>query len=98
MLRTAPMFSTDELRKEWGWYLAVGIGLVALGVLALVAEISATLASVVVYGAIVFVVAKFRAFVHRYSNRHQLHLSRGVAGNDGAAAEERRLNYSVLVY
>ncbi len=47
--------SSDELRREWKWYFGVGVALVLLGILALIAEVSATLASVIVYGAIVFV-------------------------------------------
>jgi len=40
---------------HWGWYLALGIALIALGILAIVDETTATLASVVALGALVAV-------------------------------------------
>ena len=42
-----------EVRKEWGWFLALGIGLVALGVVSIVYEGIATLGSVVALGVFV---------------------------------------------
>ncbi|MBV8196802.1 MAG: HdeD family acid-resistance protein [Candidatus Eremiobacteraeota bacterium] len=57
-----------EAHKEWGWYLALGIGLIALGVYAIYAMSAATFASVVLIGAIVMVSGIFQlaaAFVAR---------------------------------
>jgi len=48
--------TVDTIRKEWGWFLALGLGLIALGVFAIVYEQIATLASVSALG-IMLVVA-----------------------------------------
>ncbi|HLI96489.1 MAG TPA: HdeD family acid-resistance protein [Candidatus Baltobacteraceae bacterium] len=40
----------QEMRKEWGWFLALGLALIALGVLAIVYEEFATLASIAALG------------------------------------------------
>ena len=40
-------------RKDWGWFLALGIGLIILGVAAIFYETRATLASVVALGVII---------------------------------------------
>ena len=42
-----------EAHQQWGWYLALGIGLTLLGAYAVYAEPAATLASVVTIGVIV---------------------------------------------
>ncbi|HEY1655023.1 MAG TPA: HdeD family acid-resistance protein [Candidatus Tumulicola sp.] len=44
-----------QAHKLWGWYLAVGIALILVGVYAIWAEGIATMASVIVLGAVVFV-------------------------------------------
>ena len=50
---TADLFvSAPDVQKNWGWYLAVGIALIALGVYAVYAERSATTASIIVLGVI----------------------------------------------
>jgi uncharacterized membrane protein HdeD (DUF308 family) len=45
----------QELRKDWGWLLAIGVIEIAIGVYFLTSQITATLASVVALGALVFV-------------------------------------------
>lgn len=40
----------QEARKEWGWFLALGLGLIVLGVLAVIYEEIATLASISALG------------------------------------------------
>lgn len=42
----------DQTHKMWGWYLALGIAMIALGVYALIYGTAATLASIVVLGAV----------------------------------------------
>jgi uncharacterized membrane protein HdeD (DUF308 family) len=44
-----------EARKQWGWYLAVGIALILVGAYCVWAEVIATAASVIVLGAVLFV-------------------------------------------
>jgi uncharacterized membrane protein HdeD (DUF308 family) len=45
----------QEARRAWGWYLTLGIVLVAIGVYAIVNSMTATFASVVVLGAVVLI-------------------------------------------
>ena len=44
--------SVRETRKEWGWYLALGILLIAIGAFAIYSGYAATQASVIVLGAV----------------------------------------------
>ena len=39
-----------ELRSKWGWFLALGIGLLALGAVALIVPWLTTLTSVLLFG------------------------------------------------
>ena len=52
--------SIQEAHKEWGWYLALGIALVVLGAYAIYATSAATIASVVVIGAVVMLSGIFQ--------------------------------------
>lgn len=54
--------SLTEARKEWGWFLTLGIALIVLGAAAIIYESTATIASVVVLGAIIFVAGIFQLF------------------------------------
>jgi uncharacterized membrane protein HdeD (DUF308 family) len=47
--------SIEAARKQWGWYLALGIVLILVGIYAISSEAVATLASVIVIGAVLFV-------------------------------------------
>lgn len=47
--------SLSAARKEWGWFLALGIGLTVLGIAAIVYQGDSTYASVIALGVIVFV-------------------------------------------
>jgi len=50
---TADIFmSAPDIQKNWGWYLAVGIAMIALGIYAIYAEHSATTVSIVLLGVI----------------------------------------------
>jgi len=41
---------TDELKRNWGWFLTLGILLVVLGMIALGASVAMTIASVLLFG------------------------------------------------
>ncbi len=45
----------DEARKSWGWFLALGIILILVGAYCIWAEMAATLASMVILGAVLVV-------------------------------------------
>ncbi len=45
----------DEARKSWGWFLALGIVLILTGAYCIWAEMAATLASMVILGAVLVV-------------------------------------------
>jgi uncharacterized membrane protein HdeD (DUF308 family) len=40
----------EELRRNWGWFLTLGILLVVLGMIALGASVAMTIASVMLFG------------------------------------------------
>ncbi|MBV8154501.1 MAG: DUF308 domain-containing protein [Candidatus Eremiobacteraeota bacterium] len=70
-----------EAHSEWGWYLALGIGLILLGAYSLYAAPIATVASVVVIGSIVMLAGFFQvaaAFVARGAGHVILLLLVGV--------------------
>jgi len=45
----------DEARKSWGWFLALGIVLILIGAYCIWAEMAATLASMLILGAVLVV-------------------------------------------
>jgi uncharacterized membrane protein HdeD (DUF308 family) len=44
------LVGTAELKRHWGWFLALGIALLALGAIALGAAVATTIASVLLFG------------------------------------------------
>ncbi len=50
---SSPAF--QRMRDNWGWYLALGIALVALGVICLVAAPAATVATVALFGIVTLI-------------------------------------------
>jgi uncharacterized membrane protein HdeD (DUF308 family) len=54
--------SLSAARKEWGWFLALGIVLMALGIAAIIYQSASTTASVVALGAILMVAGIFQLF------------------------------------
>ena len=50
MATTVMVLGVEELRHKWGWFLALGIALIVLGVIALGMISVATLAAVMVLG------------------------------------------------
>lgn len=73
--------SIQEAHKEWGWYLALGIALIVLGAYAIYSTMAATIAAVVVLGAIVMLSGIFQfgaAFMTRGAGHVILLLLVGV--------------------
>jgi uncharacterized membrane protein HdeD (DUF308 family) len=50
MLSNPPLVNSDELRRHSGWFVALGIALLILGVIALAYDAFTTIASVLVFG------------------------------------------------
>jgi len=77
------VLGVEDLRHKWGWFLALGIALIVLGVIALGMIPIATLATVMVFGwLLVFsgIVEAVHGFqVHKWSGMF-LHLAGGVLG------------------
>ena len=71
----------EELRAEWGWFAALGVALVVLGFVALGSLVAASLATVIVIGALLLaggVVEAVGAFRYRIWNGFFFHLLCGV--------------------
>jgi uncharacterized membrane protein HdeD (DUF308 family) len=83
MATTVMVLGVEELRHKWGWFLALGVALIVLGVIALGMIPVATLAAVMVLGwLLVFsgIVEAVHGFqVHRWGGMF-LHLAGGVLG------------------
>ena len=83
MASTVMVLGVQDLRHKWGWFLALGIALIVLGVIALAMIPVATLAAVMVLGwLLVFsgIVEAVHGFqVHKWSGMF-LHLAGGVLG------------------
>jgi uncharacterized membrane protein HdeD (DUF308 family) len=83
MATTVMVLGVEDLRHKWGWFLALGIALMVLGVIALGMIPVATLAAVMVLGwLLVFsgIVEAVHGFqVHRWGGMF-LHLAGGVLG------------------
>lgn len=70
-----------ELRRNWGWLLALGIGLIILGIIALVDSVGFTVVSMVFFGWILLIAGIIEAvqtFRHRRSGHLFLHLLNAV--------------------
>ena len=83
MASTVMVLGVQDLRHKWGWFLALGVALIVLGVIALAMIPVATLAAVMVLGwLLVFsgIVEAVHGFqVHRWGGMF-LHLAGGVLG------------------
>ena len=60
------LVGVHELRKRWGWFLALGILLVVLGMIALGSSVFMTLATMVIVGWLMIVSGVFQA-VHAFT-------------------------------
>lgn len=75
------LIGAEELKRGWGWFLALGIVLVLLGVMALGWSVLTTLVSVVVFGWFLLaggVLSVFHAFVRRRWGGFFLELFAGI--------------------
>ena len=81
---TSPLFvEFEKLHHRWGWYLALGIGLVVLGVIAFALEFAATLATVLVLSWLLVIsgiIECIYAFRMRRWGGVFLHLVGGILG------------------
>ncbi len=73
----------EILSQHWGWFFAFGLALIALGVLAVVYSVSATLISVIFFGAVLTIsgiVIMFDSFKSSWGiwNEFFLHLGMGL--------------------
>src|SRR5438309_11708277 len=76
-------FETEQLRREWGWLLALGIMMVVLGTIALFIMPAATVGTVLVLGWLLVISGIFE-MIHAFRVRRWgglfLHLIGGVLG------------------
>ncbi|HLJ90371.1 MAG TPA: HdeD family acid-resistance protein [Candidatus Angelobacter sp.] len=82
---TGPLlyFSPEGLRRKWGWFLALGIVLIGLSIVALLTIPAATLAAVLVFGWLLVIsgiVEAVHAFQVRSWGGFFLHLAAGALG------------------
>src|SRR6202040_613904 len=83
MVRTPILHEVEHLRRQWGWLLALGIGMVVLGAVAFSVTPAATLAAVLLFGWLLVIsglVEAIHAFrVRRWAGTF-LHLIAGILG------------------
>jgi uncharacterized membrane protein HdeD (DUF308 family) len=83
MAATPLLFEFGQLRRGWGWMLALGLLMVALGVIALFVAPEATLGTVIVLGWLLVISGVIEA-IHAFRVRRWggafLHLAGGVLG------------------
>jgi uncharacterized membrane protein HdeD (DUF308 family) len=83
MTTRALLFEVDDLRHKWGWLLALGIGMVVLGTIALFIAPAATLGTVMVLGWLLVIsgiVEAIQSFRVRRWGGIFLHLIGGILG------------------
>src|SRR5574338_970762 len=71
----------SELRRNWGWLLALGICLIILGIIALVDSVAVTVISMFLFGWILLVagiIEAVQSFRHRRSGHLFLHMLNAV--------------------
>jgi len=70
-----------ELRRNWGWLLALGILLIFLGVIALVDSVAVSVISMIFFGWVLLfagIIQAVQAFRHRMGNHFFLHVLNAV--------------------
>ena len=78
---TMTLTGLDDLRRNWGWVLALGIGLLVLGLIAASASFFTTLATVLFIGCLLLIAGVFEignAFRHGSYGGFWMHLVTGV--------------------
>ena len=71
----------DEVRRNWGWVLALGVGLLLLGLVAASAAFATTMATVIFFGCLLLIAGVFEfsnAFRHGGYGGFWMHLFTGV--------------------
>ncbi len=83
MVTSIVLSELESLRRKWGWLLALGIGMVILGVIALIMMPAATIGTVLVLGWLM-VVSGIIEFIHAFRVRGWrgtfLHVVAGILG------------------
>jgi len=59
----------EEIRNSWGWFLALGILLMLLGAICIIGDVTATFATVLVFGWLLLI-SGIVALVHAFSTRN----------------------------
>jgi uncharacterized membrane protein HdeD (DUF308 family) len=75
------LFGVEELRKNWGWLLALGIGLLVLGLIATSAAFATTYVTIIFFGVLLLIGGAFEisnAFRHHSYSGFFMHLLTGV--------------------
>ncbi|MGH9353055.1 MAG: HdeD family acid-resistance protein [Terriglobia bacterium] len=70
-----------ELRRNWGWLLALGIALIVLGVIALIDSVAVTVISMFLFGWVLLIagiIEAVQAFRHRRGGHLFLHVLNAV--------------------
>jgi uncharacterized membrane protein HdeD (DUF308 family) len=105
-----PLFGVDLLRRGWGWFVALGILQIVLGVIAVGASVFVTLASVVLFGWLLLiggVLSVVHAFWQKQWSGFFVDLAMGilyvvvgfmVVGNPLAAAETLTLLIAAFLF
>lgn len=76
---TSTVFDTGvhELRRNWGWLLALGIVLIFLGVIALIDSVAVSVISIIFFGWVLIfagIIEAVQAFRHRKGSHFFLHV------------------------
>src|SRR5438552_519861 len=106
----ASLLGGDVLRRNWGWFVALGIIEIVLGIIALGASVFVTLATVVLFGWLLLiggVLAVVHAFWQKQWSGFFIDLAMGilnavvgfmVVGNPVASAETLTLLMAVFLF
>lgn len=81
MMQSTWTYRIEDAQHLWKWFLALGIGLLLLGIVALGASVSVTLASVLLFGLLFMVsgiIQAVQAFQTRQSSGFFLHVLAGL--------------------
>jgi uncharacterized membrane protein HdeD (DUF308 family) len=75
------LLGVDELRKNWGWLMALGVGLLILGLIATSASFATTYVTIIFFGVLLLIGGAFEisnAFRHQNYSGFFMHLLTGV--------------------
>ncbi len=83
MAATVLLFDLGDLRRKWGWFLALGIVMIVFGLIALAIMPAATIGTVLILGWLMIfsgIVEAFHGFQVRSWGGFFLHLLGGIVG------------------